>query len=246
MIQQAYPHITVLPLADNPSDKRWSDNLDSLLANAFPGEGFRLYGSRDSFIPYYSGRYPTETLAEAGTICATDIRERYQDLIGDSEDFRKGILYAHSRLYPTVYPTVDIALLNNNKLLLVRKPEETSWRLPGGFTDPTDESYEAAALRELCEECGDIELNRIKYLASFRVEDWRYRRENSQIITLLFTAEYKSGEIKAGDDIAEAQWFALNEAEEMLRNHQINSAHQPLLQKVLESRVVLETTSNLI
>ena len=246
MLQAAYPHVTVLPLADNPSDERWSEHLDTMLTNAFPGEGFRLYGSRDSFIPYYSGKYPTETLPEAGTICATEIRERYQDLVGDSEDFRKGILYAHSRLYPTTYATVDIALLNDDKVLLARKPEETSWRLPGGFTDPTDESYEAAALRELCEECGAIEATNFTYQASFKIEDWRYRRESSKIITLLFTADYKGGEIKAGDDINEARWFTLDEAADMLQHNKINKAHQPLLRKVLERRVELTPHLNLL
>jgi hypothetical protein len=54
MIKKDYPNVIVLPVSDHPSDKTWSDNIDHLLRGVFPAEQFCLYGSRDSFIPYYS------------------------------------------------------------------------------------------------------------------------------------------------------------------------------------------------
>ena len=59
LIKQSYPNVYVLPLANTPSDKVWSDNLDNLLYSTFPGSQFVLYGSRDSFIPYYLGKNET-------------------------------------------------------------------------------------------------------------------------------------------------------------------------------------------
>ncbi|TXH30009.1 MAG: NUDIX hydrolase, partial [Cyclobacteriaceae bacterium] len=50
MIKQYYPDVVVLPLPDHPLDNKWSQNLDNLLSNAFPGAGFKLYGIRNSFI----------------------------------------------------------------------------------------------------------------------------------------------------------------------------------------------------
>src|SRR6218665_3615127 len=53
MIKKAYPDAVVLPLPDHPLDTKWSQQLDTLLSQAFPGSSFNLYGSRDSFIPFY-------------------------------------------------------------------------------------------------------------------------------------------------------------------------------------------------
>ncbi len=50
MIKKEYPEVVVLPLSDHPLDTKWSQNLDSLLTNSFPGSSFKLFGSRDSFI----------------------------------------------------------------------------------------------------------------------------------------------------------------------------------------------------
>ena len=36
MIKKVYPDVVVLPLSDHPLDTKWSQNLDTLLANTFP------------------------------------------------------------------------------------------------------------------------------------------------------------------------------------------------------------------
>ena len=56
MIKKEYPEVVVLPLPDHPLDAKWSSGLDTLLSNTFPGSSFTLYGSRDCFINYYSGK----------------------------------------------------------------------------------------------------------------------------------------------------------------------------------------------
>ena len=126
MIKAAYPEIIVLPLSDHPSDKVWSENLDALLKGVFPNEQFCLYGSRDSFIPYYHGKFETIELAEHGDYNATELRKQYADKVFDSNDFRAGILYAYYNQYTKVYPTVDIALFRNDKseILLGKKADQ--------------------------------------------------------------------------------------------------------------------------
>lgn len=236
MIKQAYPELMVLPLPDHPLDTRWSQNLDTMLNSTFPGTGFKLYGSRDSFIPYYSGKLDTVELPETGSHSSTLIREHISDIVLNSEEFRTGVIYAHANTYVKVYPTVDIAVFRNNKieLLLGKKEIDNKWRLLGGFSDPTDDSYEEAAKRELEEECGPIVTSAMHYEKSFRVNDWRYRREADKIITCLFSTDYVSGDAQGSDDIGEVNWFSLNEVASMISKNETAEEHEPQLKTLLE------------
>lgn len=235
MIKQAYPNLYVLPLADHPLDTKWSQNLDSMLANTFPGSKFILYGSRDSFINYYSGHAQVVELPEKGQHNSTLIREQLSDKVLGTEEFRAGIIYAYSNMYEKVFPTVDIAVFRNNKteLLLGKKAIDNKWRLPGGFSDPTDENFEAAAQRELREECGDISITSMQYEGSFRINDWRYRKEVDKIITTLFSTELVSGDALGSDDIAVVQWFTLDEVKQKVENNETAAEHHAMLTTLL-------------
>lgn len=234
MLKQTYPHLVVLPLADHPLDTKWSQNLDALLASTFPGATFLLYGSRDSFITYYSGHNETVELPQKGQHNSTLIREQLSDKVIDAEEFRAGIIYAYSNTYTKVYPTVDIAVFRNHRteLLLGKKNIDNQWRLPGGFTDPTDNSYEAAAQRELIEECGAIVTSPLQYEASFRLDDWRYKHDTDKIITTLFSTDFISGNPVGSDDIAEVQWYTLPQVQNMMDAGQITKEHMIILQAI--------------
>jgi len=235
MIKKDYADIIVLPVSDNPSDKVWSESIDHLLQSVFPTEQFILYGSRDSFIPYYTGRFETIELPEHGDYNATELRKQYADKVFDSKDFRAGILYALYNQYTKVYPTVDIAVFKNNKteLLLGKKAISNQWRFIGGFADPEDNDYESAAKRELGEECGEIQTNEMVYETSRKINDWRYRSEADKIITLLFSCDYLSGTPTAQDDIMEVKWFKLADIPDMIAAGQTNPEHNPLLNFIL-------------
>ncbi|MBT1685162.1 NUDIX domain-containing protein [Dawidia soli] len=237
MIKNEFPDIVVLPLSDHPLDTRWSQQLDALLASTFPGGQFVLYGSRDSFKAYYSGVHETVELPETGRHNSTLIREKISDKVLDSREFRTGIIYAYANTYLKVYPTVDVALFRNNRteILLGRKDIDNKWRVPGGFVDPTDAGYEEAAARELREECGRLEISPMQYMASFRMDDWRYRREEDKIITTLFATDFLAGTPVGSDDIAEVAWFTLTDVAALMANGQTAPEHTPQLSAVLNT-----------
>ena len=235
MIKADYPELIVLPISDHPSDKVWSENLDTLLRGVFPNEQFVLYGSRDSFIPYYHGKFETIELPEHGDYNATELRRQYADKVLSSNDFRAGILYAYYNQYTKVYPTVDIAMFRNNKIeiLLGKKSINNKWRFVGGFADPEDADYETAAKRELTEECGEMQTTAMTYETSRKINDWRYRNEADKIITLLFSCDYEAGEPKAQDDIIDISWFRLAELPQMIADGLISDEHAGLFNFIL-------------
>jgi bifunctional NMN adenylyltransferase/nudix hydrolase len=232
MVKKEFPEIVVLPLADCRNDATWSANLDSLLSITFNNEHVILYGSRDSFIPYYSGKNEVQEIPQTKDFSGTSLRDQICDRVMDSEDFRCGIIYANYNRYPSVYATLDVALFKDDytRILLGRRNSEGKWRLPGGFSDPTDNDFESAALRELHEECGQIEVDEMRYEKSFKVNDWRYKQETDKIITLMFSCNYIYGEIKGSDDLDEAEWIPLNKIPEMIENYEIVDEHFPQLQ----------------
>lgn len=235
LIKTAYPNIVVLPLKDEPNDEKWYTNLDQLLKTTFDGEDFKLYGSRDSFIPYYKGKYETIELPEHGNYNATEIREQYSERVLESQDFRSGVLYAVNNQYTKVFPTVDVAVLRKKKteILLGMKPNNMKWRFIGGYVDVTDANYEAAAKRELMEEAGQIEVSKMEYETSMRVDDWRYRAEQDKIMTTLFSCDYIYGSPVAQDDIVNVNWFKIQELEKMIENDEITPEHIELFRFII-------------
>ncbi|HLP52719.1 MAG TPA: NUDIX domain-containing protein [Chitinophagales bacterium] len=209
MLLQTFPNITVLSLPDTPSDMDWSRELDSRIREACPVGSVVLYGSRDSFIRYYSGHFETVELPAYQNTSGSEVRLNISREIKASPDFRAGVIFAAYNQYPKVYPTVDVAIVKGTEVLLGRKPNQNKFRFIGGFTDPADNNYEEAAAREAEEETC-VTIANVKYAGSAKIDDWRYRSEEDKIITHFFTAEYKDGEAEAKDDIAELKWFNSN------------------------------------
>lgn len=219
--------IPTLEMPDLPDDRIWSQELDRRIMALRPEGEVTLYGSLDDFVERYSGRFSVETLDAV----VADFPEDPVPVEAESpRDFRAGALYASFSRFPTVYPTVDVAVFRNNyrEILLARKENETKFRLPGGFADPEDDSYEMAAIRELGEECGDIEIDALTYLGSCRIDDWRYRGSSDSVITHLYACILSDGEPSPDDDIAELRWFDMDK----LQGSHFVPEHQPLFEMI--------------
>lgn len=218
MIQKEFPLVTILPVRDQRDNKVWSHILDQKISEPFGNRSALLYGSRDSFIPFYHGRHKTvELLGNNVDISGTVIRDGVSKEIIDSTDFRKGVIYANYGRYPVIMPCADIVVHDpvNNTILLGKKPNENQFRFIGGHVEVTDESYEAAALKELSEEAGGISIcettSNLKYICSGKIKDWRHAKETSEIFSTLFLATKQYGSAKAGDDIEEVKWFKIED-----------------------------------
>ena len=220
--------LIIMPLSDNKSDEIWSKQLDSKIKEVFPLGSVTIYGSRDSFIPYYKGVNKTLELQPDVFVSATDIRELASKKVISSPEFRAGIIYSVYNQFPVVYSTVDIAIIKDDEILLGQKLGENEWRFIGGFVDNTDESDEAAAKREALEETG-LEVADLEYICSMPVNDWRYRRiKDRSIMTRFFKAKYIFGCPTPQDDINALKWFKLTpELENILVEE-----HKKLLKKI--------------
>jgi bifunctional NMN adenylyltransferase/nudix hydrolase len=231
MIRDAFPDVSIMPLYDRPSDDDWSREVDGKVRDAFGGIGrVVLYGSRDGFIPHYSGKHATVELAPSRNVSATEARKLASNDVRSTEDFRRGVTYAAFNKHPVAYPTVDMILTDGERILVGRKPNDPigKWRFPGGFVDPSDKSLEAAAKRELREETG-VDAGRVEYLGSTQINDWRYANEVDCIMTSVFCMEYLWGPAIAGDDLSEVRWVGLDEIDTL----DLMELHEPILELAL-------------
>ena len=210
MIADKFPNVEIHYINDNPSDAAWSKNLDKLISEQLmPLQTVTLYGSRDSFLKGYSGKYNTCELEATTFISGTEVRRRVSNNYPATSDYRAGMIAATAYRYPTAFQCVDIAVVNDKQeVLLARKPDEKKWRFIGGFSDPRTSSLEEDAKREVQEEAG-IEVEIISYLGSTLIDDWRYRGEQDKIKTALFLAKYIFGKPEGADDIAEVKWVPI-------------------------------------
>lgn len=242
MIHELFPDVLVLEIPNQKCNHRWSNNLDEIISanHSRPsiGDGVTMYGSRDSFLNTYHGVFKKE-FVEGIIIEGLSATKRREFIHGNPEhncpSWRRGVIWSSEHKYPTSYQTVDIAIINKDKvggtqILLGKRLTENKFRFMGGFCDVEDSSLECSVIREAKEEAGNISIDNIKYLGSFRVDDWRYGTEKDKIMTTLFVCDYLGGTAEANDDINEVQWFETKELTEDV----FEPEHIPLFYKLKE------------
>lgn len=238
MILEKFPDVSVLYVKDQGSDEVWSRKVDEIINDfGMPGQTNVLYGSRDSFIAHYTGRFPTRELLPERILSGTEVRRQIaRSRTRATADFRAGVIWATQARFPTSYTTVDVAILNEEgtKVLLCRKEHEKLYRFVGGFADPASETFERDARREVAEET-TLEVGELEYIGSLRIDDWRYRAEPDCIKTMLFSARYLFGRPEPRDDIVEVRWFDLCDAEgvQKIKASEVAPNHRPLLAMLL-------------
>ena len=237
MITEKFPNVEVHYINDVPTDDvKWSKNLDKMIGEQLlPMQTVTLYGSRDSFLKSYHGKYKVCELEATTFISGTEVRRRVCNNYPPTADYRAGMIAATAYRFPTAFQTVDIAVVNDRKeVLLARKPESKKWQFIGGFSDPRSNSLEQDAKREVSEEAG-IEVDSITYLGSTLIDDPRYRGEVDKIKTAFFIAKYVFGKPEGADDVAEVKWIALSK----LKDNDLVPEHVVLLdifwKKVLQN-----------
>ncbi len=230
MIKEAFPDIAIHTLKDHPLDDEWSKSLDKLIDEISGNGQVMIYSTRERFINYYSGKHPTSAIPD----------EKSEDVKVEEESgsisFRRGMVHAASKRYASVFPTVDVVVFRKGRseMLLGKKDIDGKWRLIGGFADPSDDGFAAAAKRELNEECGDIQTTELAYENSFSINDWRYRFEQDKIITTLFSTDYVAGTPQAQDDVADLEWFSLEAVAEMVKKGETAREHEQMFRFLLK------------
>lgn len=153
MIEETYPGMfTVMFVKDNVSDEVWSNNIDALVDDIAGRRPVTFYGSRDSFIIYYHGKHKCEEYQQRLYCSGTVERDSDGKIVRSSKEWRAGCIYATQNRYPTVYPTVDVAIFDGEPgnpykyIYLCRKANEKGLRFIGGFADVTDEHEKGAKL----------------------------------------------------------------------------------------------------
>ena len=230
MIQKHYPNIVILALPDFGDDKRWSHELDKRIKEIYRIGDVLLYGGRDSFIPHYKnggGQFDCKELSEYGTfVSGTEVRKMVSEEVKDSADFRAGVIYQSYNQYPKVHPCVDIAIFDEKeeRVLMAKRPYEDNWRFSGGFSKPTDSSYEQTARRKIGDDAGvNLVVSDLNYIGSVTIPDWRYQSEQDKIMSVLFKTKKGWGRIEPSDDVSELRWFNITDLEKLniVKEHEV-------------------------
>ena len=237
MIQAKFPEFTVLPLKDTMTDEMWSKNLDDKIKEVVNYGSVTLYGSRDSFVPHYSGHYtPIQLSLPPVKVSGEDIRASLTNTVMESADFRAGIIYAAMNQWDRVITCVDVIIFckgpNGPELLLGKKEGEPGWRFIGGHAEATTPNFETDARKEVLEETG-LDLISLRYVGSAIIPDWRWEKEASKIKSLVFVGETMTFGARASDDIAETRWVKLNDMHPGL----LVPTHIPLFQVFVQDLI---------
>lgn len=230
MIQSEYPNLQIGYIKDSHDDGLWSQDVDEQVKKFAKGADVTIYGGEFTVLNVYNGKYNTEALPNETYVNSELERKRVASNVKETADFRAGVIWATQNQYPKVYPTVDVAVFKDGKLLLARKPNEALFRFIGGFVDP-NEKFSVSAKREVKEEA-NIDVYDVEYIDTFVIPDWRYKGTCDCITTTLFIAKYGGGVPKAQDDIAELKWS------EHVSEDEIVPEHRELLRELIDRSLI--------
>jgi len=113
--------------------------------------------------------------------------------------------------------TVDGILINNDKILLIKRrndPFKDMWALPGGFVD-YGETTEDAIKREMQEETGLI----CDIADLFGVYSDPNRDPRGHTVSIIYDLIKKDGTLQSGDDASEVNFFQLSNLPPLAFDH---------------------------
>ena len=115
--------------------------------------------------------------------------------------------------------TADGAVLKQDKILLVKRknnPYKDKWALPGGFVE-YGERVENTVVREVLEETGLK--TKVKEIIGVYSDPKRDPRGHT--VTIVYLLELINGELKSGDDAADARFFSLDSLPDLAFDHDL-------------------------
>lgn len=227
MLESLYPgRLTIVPSTSSPSSiETRSQMIDVLIRKTFPNRDAVVYGARDSFIHNYSGIFPVREVPTVYSGSATQVRESVGVI--NSPDFRAGVVYSHVHRKVGIHSAVDVAILGPQGILLVgKKNEEGRLRFPGVFFNPDeDDSFEQAGIRCVQKEIPTIRFaDSLKFVASQRISDWRFKKTRESVVSLLMKTHYINGDPHPGVGVDSVEWVPLSEC-----GNRLIESHIPLL-----------------
>lgn len=229
-----WPNLRIESLRDHPfSHDRWSDWLDELVTSKFPGHGAIMYGSRQSFLDVYSGKFKKQSVAPLDESSGTAQRAAIQP--SSAMSAREAVIYNEMHRPSIAYSAADVAIVDDARervLGITKHWFDGLWSLSGGFVDPEKDRHdEDTARRERGEEVLGVTTSDVylKLGDRIRVDDPRYRKSKDKIFSQLFVTQFRGGSPGAGDDAKGVRWFERDELESMFVPW-----HQPLVARLKE------------
>lgn len=130
---------------------------------------------------------------------------------------------------PEILPAVSVALVRDDKVLLVKRgrpPIQGVYAFPGGRVEP-GESFEEAACREMKEETG-LDIDGLRFIVEVLTEA---EAETAMPACRLrvFAAASGQGILAAADDAAEADFYTLEELNDLPLSDQVYEIARDLL-----------------
>ena len=137
----------------------------------------------------------------------------------DEYDVKQKVLGEQMRgLWQKPWVSADGVLVENGRVLLVRRknpPFAGMLALPGGFIEYDQETLEKAVVREVLEETG-ILTSVMRVIGVYSRPD---RDPRGHVVTTAFLLRRRGGELKAGDDAADADFYPLDTVPALAFDH---------------------------
>lgn len=140
-----------------------------------------------------------------------------------------------------IHKEVIVFVLNDNNEVLLQKRSANKkhfpnkWTVLSGHVEDFDESFEAAAVRELKEEIGlNVNISELKYLAENEV----IKEDNSKHITKYYSiiSNKKEDEyIIQTEELSEVKWYLCNDFINMMENNDERLVFSPKILEVFKN-----------
>ncbi len=141
------------------------------------------------------------------------------------------------RTYPDrPIPAVGIVVWRGDEILLIQRgkpPRKGEWTIPGGAQRLGETIFEAA-IREVREEAGIV----IEPYAVITAIDMIHKDQEGRVLYHYLVpevaADWREGDLIAGDDVADARWASVDEARKLPDQEALSHVlHLALMQRLL-------------